>query len=143
MNARTGTLQGALAAAAAGPQAAGIVYAALGVPPGVSPEAARRTRSRPAAAWRTRRVREEQREPCRGGQTTQMQNPKIIPIPLPAIQPSTAILNHLQPASAILSHPQHMPDRESTRRDEIREQGDAATSYTGATQRDTTPRNHI
>jgi len=37
VNARTGTLQGAIAAAAAGPRAAGIVYQAFGVPPGVSP----------------------------------------------------------------------------------------------------------
>ncbi len=39
VNARTGTIQGAQAAAVAGPRAAGIVYQALGVPPGVSPEA--------------------------------------------------------------------------------------------------------
>jgi len=39
VNGITGTIQGAQAAAAAGAQAAAIVYGALGVPPGVSPEA--------------------------------------------------------------------------------------------------------
>ena len=39
VNARTGTIQGAQDAAVAGARAAGIVYQALGVPPGVSPEA--------------------------------------------------------------------------------------------------------
>ena len=39
VNARTGTIQGAIAAAQAGPQAAALVYQALGVPPGISPEA--------------------------------------------------------------------------------------------------------
>jgi hypothetical protein len=38
VNGISGTLQGALAAAAAGPRAAGIVYQVFGVPPGVSPE---------------------------------------------------------------------------------------------------------
>jgi hypothetical protein len=39
VNGVTGTIQGAMAAAVAGPRAAAIVYGALGVPPGVSPEA--------------------------------------------------------------------------------------------------------
>jgi hypothetical protein len=38
VNALTGTLRGAGAAAVAGPRAAGLVYMAAGVPPGVSPE---------------------------------------------------------------------------------------------------------
>jgi len=38
INAVTGTIQGAMAAAVAGPRAAGAVYAALGVPPGASPQ---------------------------------------------------------------------------------------------------------
>jgi len=38
VNGITGTLQGALAAAAAGPRAAGIVYRAAGVPPGLIPQ---------------------------------------------------------------------------------------------------------
>ena len=37
VNGRTGTIQGAIAAAAAGPRAAGLVYLAAGVPPGANP----------------------------------------------------------------------------------------------------------